>query len=409
MNVSAPFIHRPVATSLLTLGVALAGIVSFFQLPVAPLPQVDFPTISVTASLPGAAPETMAATVATPLERALGGIAGVNEITSSSSLGNTRVTLQFDLNRDINSFGGDVLTEPLPETIRRHGDQLDPGGSALSADDPVMKSDVAVATTIKRLEACLTGKSGKELPLVLEQVITLSLWRAGYRMGLAEGKESPHNADALDPAGVSLLTTAGRYGRVRAVLNPERILVLPQRLAKLRFRRQIYKAISRGLKLADRLVVDAEGEVDEVVRPAVAVLEPMTASMPTLKEELGDTFALVKDPAKKAQATRAAFERAGQEAFILRNRRANQFVGTRGNGPHLFVDQHVTDKIVGRHAALQFLGQLLSQRHGIRFWVTLGAAPLRCRLVWIARRRQQPQLRPGAGGLALPRLTAQQG
>lgn len=220
-----------------------------------------------------------------------------------------------DLNRDINSFGADALTEPLPETIRRHGDQLDPGGSALSADDPVMKSDVAVATTIKRLEACLTGKAGKELPLVLEQVITLSLWRAGYRMGLAEGKESPHNADALDPAGVSLLTTAGRYGRVRAVLNPERILVLPQRLAKLRFRRQLYKAISRGLKLADRLVVDAEGEVDEVVRPAVAVLEPMTASMPTLKEELGDTFALVKDPAKKAQATRAAFER-GHESGV---------------------------------------------------------------------------------------------
>jgi multidrug efflux pump len=102
MNISALFIHRPVATTLATLGVALAGIISFFLLPVAPLPQVDFPTISVTASLPGASPDTMAATVATPLERALGAIAGVNEITSSSSLGNTRITLQFDLNRDIN-------------------------------------------------------------------------------------------------------------------------------------------------------------------------------------------------------------------------------------------------------------------------------------------------------------------
>ena len=108
MNFSAPFIQRPIATILLTLGIAIAGILSFFLLPVAPLPQVDFPTISVSASLPGASPETMAATVATPLERALGAIAGVTEITSSSSLGSTRVTLQFDLDRDINGAARDV-------------------------------------------------------------------------------------------------------------------------------------------------------------------------------------------------------------------------------------------------------------------------------------------------------------
>jgi multidrug efflux pump len=108
VSFSTVFIHRPVATMLLTLGVALAGALSFTQLPVAPLPQVDFPTISVTASLPGASPDTMAATIATPLERALGAIAGVNEITSSSSLGNTRVTLQFDLNRDIDGAARDV-------------------------------------------------------------------------------------------------------------------------------------------------------------------------------------------------------------------------------------------------------------------------------------------------------------
>ena len=108
MSFSTVFIQRPVATTLATLGIALAGIISFFLLPVAPLPQVDFPTISVTASLPGASPDTMAATVATPLERALGAIAGVNEITSSSSLGNTRITLQFDLNRDINGAARDV-------------------------------------------------------------------------------------------------------------------------------------------------------------------------------------------------------------------------------------------------------------------------------------------------------------
>ena len=95
MNITEPFVRRPVATTLLTIGVALAGIVSFGLLPVSPLPEVDFPVVSVTAQLPGASPEVMAATVATPLERALGRIAGVTEMTSSSSLGNTRVTLQF--------------------------------------------------------------------------------------------------------------------------------------------------------------------------------------------------------------------------------------------------------------------------------------------------------------------------
>jgi multidrug efflux pump len=109
MNLSAPFIDRPVATSLLTLGVALTGAVSFNLLPVSPLPQVDFPTISVSASLPGASPETMAATVATPLERALGHIAGVTEMTSSSSLGSTRITVQFDLDRDIDGAARDVM------------------------------------------------------------------------------------------------------------------------------------------------------------------------------------------------------------------------------------------------------------------------------------------------------------
>ncbi len=107
-SVRRPSSSRPIATTLLTAGVALAGVIGFFLLPVSPLPQVDFPTVSVQASLPGASPETMAATVATPLERALGKIAGVNEMTSSSSLGSTRVTLQFDLNRDIDGAARDV-------------------------------------------------------------------------------------------------------------------------------------------------------------------------------------------------------------------------------------------------------------------------------------------------------------
>lgn len=108
MSLSALFIQRPVATTLLTLAIALAGLIAFFQLPVASLPQIDFPTISVQASLPGASPETMGTSVATPLERALGHIAGINEMTSSSSVGNTSITLQFDLDRDIDGAARDV-------------------------------------------------------------------------------------------------------------------------------------------------------------------------------------------------------------------------------------------------------------------------------------------------------------
>jgi multidrug efflux pump len=107
-NFSAPFIRRPVATSLITIAILLSGVVAFRFLPVAPLPQVDFPTISVGAGLPGASPETMASAVATPLERQFGRIAGVTQMTSSSGLGNTGITLQFDLNRDINAAARDV-------------------------------------------------------------------------------------------------------------------------------------------------------------------------------------------------------------------------------------------------------------------------------------------------------------
>ena len=108
MNISEPFIRRPVATTLLTIAIALAGAVAFRLLPVSPLPQVDFPTISVSASLPGASPETMASSVATPLERQFGRIAGVTEMTSSSTLGSTSITLQFDLNRNIDAAARDV-------------------------------------------------------------------------------------------------------------------------------------------------------------------------------------------------------------------------------------------------------------------------------------------------------------
>src|SRR5580658_3148902 len=108
MNISEPFIRRPVATTLLTVAVALAGGVAYKVLPVAPLPEVDFPTISVSSGLPGASAEIMASSVATPLERQFGHIAGVTEMTSASSLGSTSVTIQFDLSRNIDGAARDV-------------------------------------------------------------------------------------------------------------------------------------------------------------------------------------------------------------------------------------------------------------------------------------------------------------
>jgi multidrug efflux pump len=108
VTLSEPFIRRPVATTLLTVALALAGIVAYGFLPVSPLPQVEFPTINVSAGLPGADPNTMASAVATPLERQFGRIAGVTEMTSTSSLGSANVTLQFDLSRNIDAAARDV-------------------------------------------------------------------------------------------------------------------------------------------------------------------------------------------------------------------------------------------------------------------------------------------------------------
>ena len=124
MNISAPFIRRPIGTLLLTIGIALSGIAAFFVIPVAPLPQVDLPTVSVQARLPGASPTTMATSVAAPLEKRLGTIAGVTEMTSQSGIGSARVTLQFDLSRDSDGAARDVQAAinasraDLPATLK---------------------------------------------------------------------------------------------------------------------------------------------------------------------------------------------------------------------------------------------------------------------------------------------------
>src|SRR6201747_1644088 len=126
MGPSTPFIRRPVATTLLTFGLAMAGAIAFFKLPVSPLPQVDIPTISVQATLPGASPADVATTVASPLERHLGQIADVSEMTSSSSLGSARINLQFSIKRDINGAARDVQAAinasraDLPTSLRNN-------------------------------------------------------------------------------------------------------------------------------------------------------------------------------------------------------------------------------------------------------------------------------------------------
>jgi hydrophobe/amphiphile efflux-1 (HAE1) family protein len=140
VSISEPFIRRPVATSLLAAAVLLSGMTAFFFLPVAPLPRIDFPTISVSAALPGASPETMASAVATPLERRMGRIAGVNEITSVSALGSTSITMQFDLDRDVEGAARDVQA-----AINAAGGELPPNlpsrpnyRKVNPADSPIM-------------------------------------------------------------------------------------------------------------------------------------------------------------------------------------------------------------------------------------------------------------------------------
>lgn len=145
MNISALFIHRPVGTTLLTVALALAGAVAYHLLPVSPLPQVDFPTIEVTAALPGASPETMASAVTTPLERHLGRIAGLNEMTSVSTLGQTRITLQFDLSKNIDAAARDVqaainaASGQLPPTL--------PNAPRFRKTNPADVSIIALALT----------------------------------------------------------------------------------------------------------------------------------------------------------------------------------------------------------------------------------------------------------------------
>jgi multidrug efflux pump len=216
---SEPFVRRPIGTVLLTIGVAIAGIAAFIFLPVAPLPQVDFPVVSVTAALPGASPETMATSVATPLERHLGHIADVNEMTSSSSLNSTRITLQFNLDRNINGAARDVEAAinaariDLPATLRSNPTYR----LANPADQPILilaltsKSKTpgqiydSAANILQQQLSQLKGVGevdigGGSLPAVRVDVDPFAL--AKYGIGLEDVRAALASANANRPKGL---------------------------------------------------------------------------------------------------------------------------------------------------------------------------------------------------------------
>jgi multidrug efflux pump len=218
MNLSEPFIRRPVATTLLTLGIALAGALAYFKLPVSPLPQVDFPTISVQASMAGASPDVMAATVATPLERHLGQIADVTEMTSQSSTGSSRVTLQFGLNRSIDGAARDVeaainaARADLPTALRSNPTyhKVNP------ADAPIMiltltSSTLTTGQLYDSADTILSQKlsqvsgigqvqiGGSSLPAVRVELNPTTLFK--YGIGLEDVRAALASANANTPKG----------------------------------------------------------------------------------------------------------------------------------------------------------------------------------------------------------------
>jgi len=212
------FVRRPVATTLLTVAIVLAGLAALRMLPVAPLPQVDYPTISVSASLPGASPETMASTVATPLERALGKIAGVTEMTSHSSLGQTRVVLQFDLDRSIESAAVDVQAAinaaraSLPSSLVRNPTyrKVNPAEApilivALTSESMTRGQIYDVASTVlaqKLSRVAGVGQvvvGGSSLPAVRVSVNPMQLDR--YGIGLEAVRRAISEANANRPKG----------------------------------------------------------------------------------------------------------------------------------------------------------------------------------------------------------------
>jgi multidrug efflux pump len=218
VNPSTPFIRRPVTTTLLTLGVALAGFFAYLKLPVAPLPQVDFPTISVFATMPGASPDTMATTVATPLERHLGVIADVTEMTSQSTVGTTRIALQFGLNRNIDGAARDVQAainaarQDLPTSLRTNPTyrKVNPADSPIAilamTSNTLTRGQIydAASTIVQQALSQIDGIgqvtiSGSSLPAVRVELNPLALFK--YGIGLEDVRASLASANAHSPKG----------------------------------------------------------------------------------------------------------------------------------------------------------------------------------------------------------------
>jgi multidrug efflux pump len=218
VNPSAPFIRRPVATTLLTIGIALAGFFAYLKLPVAPLPQVDFPTISVYAGMPGASPETMATTVATPLERHLGVIADVSEMTSSSTVGSTRITLQFGLDRNIDGAARDVQAAinaaraDLPTSLRNNPTyrKVNPADAPIAilsmSSKTLTRGQIydAASTVMQQALSQIqgigqVGISGSSLPAVRVELNPMALFK--YGIGLEDVRAALASANAHSPKG----------------------------------------------------------------------------------------------------------------------------------------------------------------------------------------------------------------
>src|SRR6202140_1499506 len=218
MGPSTPFIRRPVATTLLTFGLAAAGAVAFFKLPVSPLPQVDFPTISVRATLPGASPQDVATTAASPLERHLGQIADVTEMTSSSTVGGTRITLQFGLNRDINGAARDVQAAinaaraDLPTSLRSNPTyrKVNPADAPILilalTSDTMTRGDLydAASTVLAQKLSQVDGigevvVGGSSLPAVRAELNPQALFK--YGVGLEDVRAALSSANAHSPKG----------------------------------------------------------------------------------------------------------------------------------------------------------------------------------------------------------------
>jgi multidrug efflux pump len=218
MNLSAPFIDRPVATTLLTLGVALSGALAFNLLPVAPLPKIDAPAISVSASIPGASPEVMASSVATPLERHLGAIADVDDMTSTSSVGNTNIQLTFGLDRDIDGAARDVQAAivaahaDLPSALTRNPSyrkfnganfpilQLAMTSSLLTQGQIFDAADAVVSQRLSQIRGVgSVNVAGSALPAVRVELNPLTLSK--YGIGLQDIRAAISNANANAPKG----------------------------------------------------------------------------------------------------------------------------------------------------------------------------------------------------------------